>query len=61
MFEARILEECTVYIRWMMKLECLSPVNAMYNHKVLCGCRDQIVEEDVDIGAAAMVQFFTLS
>ena len=56
-----MLEEYTGYIRWMMELEYLSPMNAMYKRKVLCGFWDQIVEEDVNIGAVAMVQFFTLS
>ena len=59
--EACMLEECTGYILWIMQLECLIPMNAMYKRKVLCGCRDQIAEEDVNIKAEAMVQFFTLS
>ena len=45
--EASMLEECTGYFRWMMELECLSPMNDIYKRKLLCGCQDQIVEEDV--------------
>ena len=58
--EASMLEECAGYIQWMMESECLGPMNVKYQRKLLCGCRDHIVEEDVDIGAAAIVQFFTL-
>ena len=56
-----MLQDCAEFINKLRELECVSPMNATYDRKKRCDCRDKIADEDVALGAAAMVRFFTLS
>ena len=53
--EDRMLQDCAEYIRKLRELECVSPMNATYERKNRCDCRDSIADEDVALGPAAMV------
>ena len=57
--EEEMIEECRKFIRWMLTSECSSIKNSGYVTK--CNCRKDIREGDIDDGARAMVNFYTLS
>ena len=57
--EAKMLDKCEEYIRWMIDQPCTNRRNSGYVTK--CQCRADIKEEDISEGALQMVNFFTLS
>ena len=59
--EEKMLQDCSGFILKLREMECLSPMNASFPRKKRCDCRDKIADDDVALGAAAMVGFFTLS
>ena len=57
---ASMLEECAVYIFWIIELQCSIPMNATYHHQVQFSCCKNC-EIYVHIDSTVMVQFFTHS
>ena len=57
--EAEMLSECRKYIEWFRNCDCTSQHHKEYVTE--CKCRASILDEDIPTGAAAMVQFYTLS